>query len=61
MGGVRPRLMLCSMLPLAISSSAVVVISATVIPSLALLAWLLHDETREEATERAEEEAGGES
>jgi hypothetical protein len=51
---------LCSVLPLAISSTALVVICATVIPSLALLAWLLHEETRDEASERAEEEARGE-
>jgi hypothetical protein len=52
---------LYSMLPLALSSTALVVISATVIPSLALLAWLLHEESRDEATERAEEEPGRES
>jgi hypothetical protein len=51
--------MLCSMLPLAFSSSAAVVIAATVIPCLGLLAWLLHEETREEATEQADEEPGG--
>jgi hypothetical protein len=49
------------MLPLAISSTALAVISATVIPSVALLAWLLHEETREEAAERADDEARRES
>jgi hypothetical protein len=48
------------MLPLAFSSSAAVVISATVIPSVALLAWLLHEETREEAAEQTREEPGAE-
>jgi hypothetical protein len=49
------------MIPLAISSTALVVISAAVIPSLALLAWLLHEETSDEAIERAEDETGRES
>jgi hypothetical protein len=49
------------MIPLALSSTALVVISATVIPSLVLLAWLLHEESRDEAMERAEEDPGRES
>jgi hypothetical protein len=49
------------MLPLAISSRAVAVISAAVVPCLGLLAWLLHEETREEAAERTDEESRRES
>jgi hypothetical protein len=49
------------MLPLAISSHAVAVISAAVIPCMGLLAWLLHEETREEAAQRTDEEPRRES
>jgi len=53
------RLILSVMVPLAMSSSGLAVISGSVAFSVLLLAWMLRAETREEAAEQAAGEREG--
>lgn len=52
----RRGTIVCSMLPLAISSSGLTVIGIAVISALLLLVWLLRSESREEALEAQADE-----